>query len=253
MMLRHLYAWPRDLNNLVDCFWWPTFDMIIWGLTSAYFQSRGGETSFLSMVMGGLILWVVVYRSQQEMGIQFIKEAWDRNMLNIASSPLTTTEHHLALISLSMIKLCITLIWMGLLASLLFAFNIFHLGWALIPFAASLLLVGWAMGFLINGLIIRYGHRIESFAWMLIVMLMPFSGVFYPITILPTWMQAIARVLPTSYIFDGMRQVLQDGKINTASLVLAFALNGIYIVLAMVFYRYSYRKALETGMILKLG
>jgi ABC-2 type transport system permease protein len=253
MMLRHLFAWPRDLNNLVDCFWWPSFDLFVWGLTSSYVQEQGGGSEYLAFIVSGLILWVIVYRSQQEMGIGFIKEAWDRNMLNLVSSPLMPSEHFLALIFLSLIKLAVTVLWMVILSYTLFAFNFFSLGWPLGLFIISLLLSGWAAGFFINGLIIRYGYRIESFAWMLIVVIMPFSGVFYPTANMPSWMQAVARLLPTSYMFEGMRAAMRGAAIQPEALGISYGLNILYLALGILFYRFCYRKALESGMILKLG
>jgi ABC-2 type transport system permease protein len=252
MMLRHLFVWPRDLNNLVDCFWWGTFDLVIWGMTSVYVGHQT-NSSFVGFIVGGLILWMILSRSQQETGIEYIKESWDRNMMNIVSSPITPVEHMLALTLLSLFKLTITISWMAILAHILFSFNIFRFGWAFLPFAASLLLTGWASGLLINGLIVQYGNRIESFSWMLVWVIQPFSGVYYPTSSMPGWMQNVANWLPTSYIFDGMRTVLSSGNLDTNKLLISFALNAVYLVLGIYYFAYGYRKALQSGMILKLS
>jgi len=253
MMLRHFFAWPRDLNNLVDCFWWGTFDLVIWGLTSSYIQSQGQGAEFIGFIIGGLMFWMIISRSQQEIGIEYIKESWDRNMLNIVSSPLTSAEHMIALMIISTIKLVVTIVWMAILAQILFTFSIFTFGWAFLPFAFSLLLTGWAAGFMINSLIIQYGNRVESFTWMLIWLLQPFSGVFYPISSMPQWMQNVATWLPTSYIFDGMREVLATGFVDPQKIFISFALNIFYIIVGVWYFYYGFRKALNSGMILKLS
>ena len=36
-------------------------------------------------------------------------------------------------------------------------------------------------------------------------LLSPFAAVFYPLAVLPQWMQGVAHVLPPAYVFEGMR------------------------------------------------
>lgn len=252
IIIRHLFSWPRDLDSLADAFWWPTFDLLIWGLTTVYLQKQQGVPSlFISFFLGGIVLWMFVYRPQQEMGMTFLKEFWDRNLLNILTTPLTTNEFLLASIILGLAKLIISSVWLYVLAFWFFQFDMFKLGYFLIPFIINLILTGWSVGFVINGIILRKGYQIQAFAWTLILILQPFSAVFYPVSALPVWMQTISRLIPTSYVFEGMRQVLQHGTIIVNNLVIAFLLNGVYLILAMMFFKRSFRKAQEMGMIVK--
>lgn len=254
VIVRHLFSWPRDLEALAEAFWWPSFDIFIWGLTSAFLQKQSGvSASFTGVFIGAIVLWMMVYRSQQETGVAFLREAWDRNLLNLLVSPLTIWEFSAATMILGTIKLVMSALWMIILAYILFAFNIFTLGLHLIPFVCSLLLVGWAAGYFINGLVIRYGYRIQAFAWTLILVIQPFSAVFYPVTSMPEWMQWVARILPTSYIFEGMRTVLSDGTVDGWGLVIAFGLNLVYLGLGVWFFRYSFEKARESGQIMKFS
>lgn len=254
VVARHVFAWPRDLESLTESFWWPSFDLLIWGLMTVYLQRQQGVPQvFLSFFLSAIILWMFVYRSQQEMGFIFLREAWDRNLLNLFTSPLTIAEFSVASLILGGIKLLISAIWMILLGWLLFAFNVFAIGWLFIPFVVNLLLVGWSAGFVINGLIIRYGYRVQAFAWSLVLILQPFSAVFYPVDVLPSWMQVVASVLPTSYIFEGMRTSLAEGRILYENLLIATGLNVFYLCLGIWFFARSFRRALEIGMLQKFA
>lgn len=254
LVVRHLFSWPRDLEAIAESFWWPSFDVFIWGLTTVYLQSKQGVPEyFISLFLGAIVLWMFVYRSQQEMGFMFLREFWDRNLLNILTTPLTIGEFLLSSIMLGSIKLAISAIWMVIIAYVLFTFNLFSLGWYLIPFVINLLLVGWSGGFFINGLIMRYGYRIQAFAWTLILFIQPFSAVFYPVSVMPGWMQLVAKILPTSYVFEGMRAILTQGKFNWQLLVVASSLNCIYLALSLYFFKYSFSKAQEIGMIVKFS
>ena len=165
LVTRHLMSWPRSLERVADAFWWPTLNLVTWGLVNVYLQGQTGtSTFFVTLFLGGLLMWTMVVRSQEEMAMLFLQEAWDRNLLNIFSSPITIAEFSIASLVLSSIKLVITFTWMMGLSLFLFAFNIFSLGWALVPYALLLIVFGWSLGFFINGLIIRYGYRVQDFA-----------------------------------------------------------------------------------------
>ncbi len=254
IIIRHLLVWPRELDALAEAFWWPSFDLFIWGLMTIYLQQRQGVSFlFIGFFIGAIVLWMFVYRSQQEMGLMFLREAWDRNLLNLFTSPLTIWEFLVATLFLGTLKLFISATWMIFLAYLLFAFNIFTLGWLLVPFIINLLLVGWSAGLIVNGLIVQHGYRVQAFAWTLILIIQPVSAVFYPVAAMPLWMQKIAYFLPTSYIFEGMRSVLSHGRFDYQNLLIASGLNLVYLCLSISYFARSFRKAQQSGMIIKFS
>ncbi len=254
LVTRHLLSWPRSLERVADAFWWPTMNLLIWGLVNRYLEQQSGTANnFLALFLGGMIMWTVVVRSQEEMGLLFLQEAWDRNLLNIFSSPITLAEFSAATIVLGLIKLLMTFVWMVLISSLLFAFNIFTLGWLIVPYALLLLLSGWSLGFFINGLIVMYGYRVQVFAWTLTMLILPFSSVYYPVSALPMWMQPVARAIPVTYVFEGMRRVFSGGGWDVQGMLVSLLLNLVYLLLSIRFFHYSYRKAQQSGMIMKFS
>lgn len=38
------------------------------------------------------------------------------------------------------------------------------------------------------------------------------SGIYYPITVLPGWLQPVSRISPATYVLQGMREALQQGQ-----------------------------------------
>jgi ABC-2 type transport system permease protein len=87
------------------------------------------------------------------------------------------------------------------------------------------------------------------------------SGVVFPISVLPVWLQAVGMALPTTYWLEGMRRALTgpppEGSPLAASPLaawsngeLALALLGTTVVLVAVsqwFYRTSVRRAWKSG------
>jgi ABC-2 type transport system permease protein len=138
-----------------------------------------------------------------------MEETWSRNLLNLLVTPLTEAEYVAGVVLFGLVKLAIGVGTVALAAWGLFAFDITSLGYALIPLVAILLVVGWSVGLVVIGLILRVGQGAEILAWGLLAMVMPLSGIFYPVNALPGGLQPVARALPTTHAFAAARRVLQ--------------------------------------------
>ncbi|OGG02644.1 hypothetical protein A2W14_01180, partial [Candidatus Gottesmanbacteria bacterium RBG_16_37_8] len=177
----------------------------------------------------------------------------NRNLINLFTTPISLIEFIIATLILGLIKLLMVILFMGLIAFFLYRFNIFFYGWYLLPAIVNLTLVGWWVGFIIDGLIFRYGYKIQAFAWAFIFVLYPFSAVLYPVEILPPWARHISAVLPTSYIFENMRAILFSGKFNALDIYIALTLNLIYLILSTIFLKLMFKNALQNGRLIKLN
>ena len=82
----------------------------------------------------------------------------------------------------------------------------------LLPFFLVLLIFGIALGIVGTALVLRFGPAAEWFVWPIPALLSPFAGVFYPLSILPKWMQLISSVLPPAYVFESMRAILAGNR-----------------------------------------
>lgn len=252
IIIRHLLIWPRNLDQITDIFWWPVLELVVWGLFTVYLTKNNiSSPSLVTFLLGGVMFWSVISQSQQQTSLIFLRDAWDRNLLNVFSTPITIWEYFLGGLLVSMIKFVVSLIVLVFLAYFLYAFNIFRLGWYFVPLLFNLCLFGWAIGLVITGLIVRFGWKVSSFAWTIISIFQPFSAVFYPLSTLPAWAQKIGLALPSTYIFEGMRSVLFKGSMDINYLVISFILNIVYLVLALLFYRWMFKVAMEKGLLIK--
>ena len=210
IVFRHLYNFKHSWDRLSDAFYWPAMDIFLWGFTSVYITKQSGSIPGIAVILlSGLILWQIV---------------------------------------LGILKMFMSLSFAVVLAYVAYKANIFLLGFYLIPFMANLLITGWAVGLIVAGLIVLYGMRIQTLAWTGIFMLAPFSAVYYPVSTLPVWAQKIASFIPTSYIFEGMRDVIINGKTSPEMLSKSFLLNGIFLVLGFVLFNYMFTKSKTKGL-----
>ncbi|MBI3358788.1 MAG: ABC transporter permease [Nitrospirae bacterium] len=254
LIQRHLYLYQRSLPRIMEIFFWPLMDLLVWGFITVYFQRFNiGLPRFVSFFLGALIFWDILYRAQQGISISFLEEVWSKNLLNLFVSPMRPCEFLAALMTISVGKMLTAGAASALLAWIFYSFNIFLVGISLIPFVFNLLVMGWAIGIISMSAILRYGQEAEVLAWGLGFLIQPFAAVFYPVSILPIFVQPIARMIPASYVFEGMRAVLETGAIPYESLMKAAFLNGIYLALAIRFFYYNLRIVKEKGLLLHRG
>jgi ABC-2 type transport system permease protein len=237
MLLRHWYlltsSWPR----LLEMVYWPALTLISWGFLQNYIS---GNASFFAKaggtLIGAIILWDILFRGQLGFSMSFLEEMWSRNLGNLMMSPLTPFEFILSLMIMSLIRLAIGIVPMVVMAAVFFNFNLFGLGLALVAFFCNLIFTSWAVGIIVSGLVVRNGMGAESLAWTLVFILLPLACVYYPVSVLPTWLQWVAWLLPPTYVFEGMRALMIDKVFRADLMIEALAINaGLFVVAIVVF------------------
>jgi ABC-2 type transport system permease protein len=249
MILRHLYLFPRSLEHWAETIYWPVVDLLIWGLATRWIESAGGDVPMLALiVLTAVVFWQIVWRASYEISVNLLQELWSQNLVNLFATPLSVWEWSVSLVALGVIKNVLTLIVGIGTVWLLYRLNIFAVGWMLLPFLFSLMLSGWFMGFASSALIIYYGRNLQGVAWMFGFALAPFSAVFYPVSALPAWARQVSAVLPMTYVFEGMRQILRGGPLPVGALAISFALNILYLTLAILFFNMMFERSRARGL-----
>lgn len=252
MVVRNLYIWVRDLDRVFDAFWWAFFDVVVWGFMSTYFSQNAGGPGFVGRMLSGIIFWAVIARSQWEISSSMLIESWEKNLINIFVSPITFAEYIFSSVLLGAGKTILVFLFMAWVTAIFYQLNIFVMSWWIVPLLANLFITSIWLAFIINALILRYGKRVMSFAWTLSLLINPVSGVVYPISALPKALQNIAQLVPTSYIFEGMRSLLTFGILDPTLLIKSFGLNLIYLLGSILFYAHIFKKARQHGWLIKL-
>jgi ABC-2 type transport system permease protein len=254
MVLRYWYllrsSWPR----MLELIYWPAVQMLMWGFLQLYvdqnasFFARAGGT-----FIGAVLLWDILFRGQLGFSISFLEEMWARNMGNLMMSPLRPGEFVIALMIMSIVRLAIGMVPVTLLAMAFFNFNLYGLGFALAAFFANLILTSWAVGIVVSGLVLRNGMGAESLAWTIMFLLLPLTCVYYPVAILPAWLQLAAWLLPPTYVFEGMRALLIEQTFRADLMLAALALNAVYFVAAVFAFLKLLDSARRQGSLMQAG
>jgi ABC-2 type transport system permease protein len=233
---RHAYVLQRSPQRWFDVVVWPVVDALLFGAIGVYFADQSGAgAKGAGLLLAGILLFHVVFQAEISLATGFMEETWSRNLLNLLVTPLREGEYAAGVVLFGLAKLAIGVTVVGLVALGLFAFNITDVGIALVPIVALLLVVGWSVGMIVIGLILRVGQGAEILAWGLLAMLMPLSGIFYPVSALPGILQPIGRVLPLTHIFAAARAVLDGDGLPWDELGIA-AVGALVVAVASVWF-----------------
>lgn len=254
MVLRHWYllksSWPR----LFDLMYWPAVQMLMWGFLQIYVaQNSGFFARAAGTFVAAVMLWDILFRGQLGFSISFLEEMYARNMGNLMMSPLRPVEFVAALMIISVIRLSIGMVPVSLLAIWFFGFNLWGLGLALPVFFLNLFLTSWAVAIVVAGLLLRNGLGAESLAWGIMFMVLPLTCVYYPVAVLPDWLQVFAWMLPPTYVFEGMRALIIDGVFRADLMLQSFALNAMLMAAAVGGFLTLLKSARREGTLLQGG
>lgn len=252
LTLRYLYLYPRSVPRVLDIFFWPLVDILVWGFLTMYLiQLRAGVPNILTILLGAIIFWDFILRSQQAVSISFLEEVWERNLLNVFVTPLRISEFLAATVLVGVVRVTLIGITLGV-SSLLFNFNILSLGLLLIPFVVNLFFFGWILGLVATSILLRFGQSAQVIAFALTTLLQPFLAVFYPVSVLPPFLRPISLAIPATHVFEGMRAVVISGSFSLEHIVWATLLNIVWFVLSVFLFFKMFDYVREKGRLTKL-
>ena len=239
--IRHAYVLRRSPHRSFDVFVWPVVDVLLWGSLGVFVTQQGeaGQAG-AEYLLAGILLFHVLYQSQIALSTGFLEEVWSRNLLNFMTTPCTEWEYAAGVALFGLAKVATGLAVVFLAAFGFYAFSIFDVGWALIPIGSVLLIAGWSISLFVIGLVLRFGQSAEVLAWGVLFVVMPLSGIFYPVDALPAVLQPLSTVLPTTHAFTALRAVLDGDPMPWDQFAIAatgcvgVALAGLWFVTHML-------------------
>ena len=255
LIIRYKIISLGSFPRLLSIFYWPSVQILFWGFFSNFLIENYSATfsGVLSIILSAVVLWDVLFRGQLGLTMSFLEEIWSRNLTNLFITPLKEYELVLSLIIISILRTLIGLTPAIFLANHFFNFHLFELGLYLIFFFFNLIAIGWSIGFIVSGLVLRYGHSFEELAWAIIFILLPFSCVYYPLDSLPIIMQKIAQVFPPVYVFESMRKILIYNIIEFKQLYTIVVLNLTYLLFSIIFFIKMIKSSRNKGLLLNQG
>ncbi len=257
LLARHYFLLRKSWPRLLSFAYYPVMQLLVWGFVTQYLGPQSASQGVLQAVPGilltGVLLWDVLVRGELGLFLSFLEEMYSRNLGNLFVSPLRLHEFVIAQMLMSIVRVIV-----GSGVALLVAVTFFDLKIAQQALALSLclgclLMFGWAIGMIANGLVLRFGLGAEEIGWAVVFLIGPLSGAYYPLSVLPEFLQAVAYALPTAWAFDAMRAALIDGQIAWRALGISLALDVIYLAIGAALFAWFVEAGRERGLLLQMG
>ena len=254
LSLRHIYLIKGSFPRILDLIYWPTIQIFLWGFISKFFTLNSTYyENTVGIILSAAILYDFLFRSSISYNMMFLEEIWSRNFTNLFIAPIKLSEIIAALTFTAIFRTLIGLIPAALLAIPFFGVSILKIGVPLIFLLITLYIFGVTLGLLVTSGLIRFGPSFENIAWASLFFLAPLGCIYYPIDILPEWLQMIAKLLPLVHIFEEMRNILIYDSVNNFQILKAIVISFIYFVLGIFVFYLSYNGAKNRGTLINMG
>tara|TARA_Y100000992_G_scaffold232315_1_gene163346 strand:+ start:201 stop:977 length:777 start_codon:yes stop_codon:yes gene_type:complete len=254
LFLRHYYLITRSFPRILDLVYWPTIQITLWGFISNFFADHSSYyNNAVGVILTCAILYDFLFRTSIGFNMLFLEEIYSRNFTNLFIAPMKIREIIFSLIVTALIRALIGLVPAILITSPLFGISLLDLGVYLFLLFLSLYTFGITLGILVSAGLLRFGPSFENIAWSTMFLLAPFGCIYYPVDILPEFLQNVAYSLPLVYVFEEVRNILVNQSINIQNLIMAFMLNVVYLVIAISLFYYSFAQARKRGTLINMG
>ena len=254
LSIRHLYLIKGSFPRILDLIYWPTIQIILWGFISKFFTMYSDYyTNTIGVILSCAILYDFLFRSSISFNMLFLEEIWSRNFTNLFVAPLKISEIITALTFTALIRTLIGIVPAIILMSPLFGVSILNMGPTLLLLFLSLYMFGTTLGILVTSGLLRFGPAFENTAWSSLFLLAPLGCVYYPLSILPEWLQYVSKFLPLVYVFEEARSILINNVISYENIFKALLLNLFYFVIAIIIFYFSFYGARKKGTLVNMG
>lgn len=251
ILLQELYITKRSLEVIIDLFYFSVVNIVVFGFVFIFLSKANPQAGRYLLL--GMLLWEIIRITQYSMSVGSLWNVWSRNLSNMFVTPLSLKEYIIAEMLAGVIKALLIFMVIAIISIFVFNFNIFNMGILnFFFFFINLTIFAWSVGIVILGLIFRYGTRIQALAWGSIFIFQPLTAMFFPVSVLPNFLQTIAYLLPATYIFEAARASLTNPSIDLFKIGIAFGENIFYFLLSLWFFNIMFRKSKETGQFAKM-
>ena len=254
LSLRHIYLIKGSFPRILDLIYWPTIQIFLWGFISKFFTLNSSYyENTVGIILSAAILYDFLFRSSISYNMMFLEEIWSRNFTNLFIAPIKLSEIIAALTLTAIFRTMIGLVPAALLAIPFFGVSIIKIGTPLIFLLITLYIFGVTLGLLVTSGLVRFGPSFENIAWASLFFLAPLGCIYYPIEILPEWLQIIAKLLPLVHIFEEMRNILIYDIISYTQIFKAIFISFLYFVVGVTIFYLSYSGAKNRGTLINIG
>ena len=242
ILRQEVYVTRASWEVIFDIFIFTFANIVLFGFIANYLvagsTTASGKLQVQSLVVA-VVFWEALRISQYSASVSSMWNIWSHNLANMFIAPVRVTEYLLAHIIAATVKSAFVMVCAIALVAFLFDVNILGLGLGTVLFGyLNMIIFGTAIGLVLIGLVFQHGTKIQALTWGTIFMIQPLCAVFFPVDVLPGFLQPIAYAFPATYFFEWLRASYEGVAYGNVRLFAAFVFNiGWLLAAALIFTR----------------
>ncbi len=241
----------RNVFAVFELLFWPLVGLFSVGLLTR-FLGLGTET--VSFVLIGAVAMNTVQIAQLDVSYALLYDVWAKSLKHGFIAPIHLVHVILGSGLVGLIRGLVVFTIMLTLSIWAFHMDLSQAGLGgLTMFFLGLFLVAVIEGILVLSLVLLFGHRAEITAWAISYLVLLLAGLYYPVTLLPPSLQAVAQAIPLTHFMEYFRAFYGFPLSVPAPLSLGFLLSGAYLMVGYGLITLSLRRARQRGTLLKLS
>ncbi len=250
-IFKNLIITKGNVFSFFEILFWPTVGLLSVGFLIKYLQLGSDMTAF---VLIGIISMSVVQICQIDIAYVLLYDVWGKCIKHEFIAPVNSVHLILGSWMIGIFRSGLIFVLLVLFSSYSFHFYFLKPGiGALSLFLVGLFLTAALVGITVCILVLTFGHKAEVAAWSLVSLMLLVCGIYYPISILPGPIMAVAKLIPLTYFLEYFRSFYGFSSDLSTFLVKGYGLALVYLGLAWIALVLVIRNAKRAGMLIKLS
>lgn len=254
VLRQEVYVTRASWEVIFDIFVFTLANVVLFGFIANYLARGSSDNSKLQIesLVIAVVFWEVLRINQYSTSVSSMWNVWSHNLSNMFIAPIKVTEYLTAHIIAATVKSVFILVTSAVIVRYLFHINLLDLGLLPIVFTyLNMVIFATAVGLILIGLVFQFGTRVQALTWGTIFMIQPFCAVYFPVSVLPAFLQPIAYIFPATYFFEWLRALHEKMAFSTGRLMFAFVFNLMYFAVACWIFSRQLAAAKRTGQLVR--
>ena len=249
--LRSLLMASRNVFFFFELLFWPVVGVLSIGLMARFLSLGPAETSF---VLIGTIALSVLQVCQLEVAYAVLYDVWSKSMKHQFLAPIGVRHLTTGSWVVGVVRGLLVFVLLAALTRWAFGFDVLAASAsAVFVFLLGCFLTAWVVGVAVCTLVMYFGNRAEASAWASVNLVLVLAGIYYPISVLPAPVAALASAVPLTYFLDAYRTHYGFAAEFSHPVATGLALSAVYMALAHWSLVAAVERSRRTGQLLKMS
>ncbi len=246
MMYHDFKVIRRVRYRPIEILYFPTITILIWGLFSLYVKTFALQAGLVLLVVN--LFWAFAQLSQAQVNTLMMEDIWSGELKQILISGISSLEYYVSrLLSISIISVIVTT-FLILLTRVFISYPNYGL---LIVLIIPTIICSLAISGIVGSLVITLGREYGFLSWSALSLLIFLSAPFFPVSYLPKVLQYLAQIMPFTFVFEGVRQMMSNGSVSSLIIIRCYITAVIYFLISWPLYSLAFNRAKRTGKLSK--